>query len=390
MEQIRIDLFGHPQITCAGQTYSLPDKFFVIVAILVCNTPNNCSRQSIIERLWGAENSKRANACFRQLLVKVRAIEHMLDTQLLNVNRGTVHLAFRSADVDLGRLFCSNVPDAITDMATDLPFIMHTGQPLLENVNIDHIEFLDWRNLTENRILGARKAIIMQMIDLSRSPSDIVVLAEELMTIDPSEELGYRVLMEHHCEQDNRAEAKNVYRRCRRILLADYGVGPELSTQQLAAALGLVEVSGACEATRDGPAGKLDDDPHATETIARIGVPRIVLLPPRLVVDHVNTQIILEALLDDITAGLTRYRSISVLAAHTGRVQTQRDENIASLYKRYGVYYAVTTSVKPSSSGTMITFLLLDVRTGECLNAIDSALEPERLSDLFARVSTLR
>jgi TolB-like protein len=109
-------------------------------------------------------------------------------------------------------------------------------------------------------------------------------------------------------------------------------------------------------------------------------------LPPKFVVGHANTLIIMEALLDDITAGLTRYRSISVLAAHTGRVQTSRNESIASLNTRYGVHYAVTTSVKPTSTGTMTTFLLIDVRTEECLAAIDCPLDPDGLSDLFARV----
>lgn len=386
MEQIRINLFGRPHLTSAGQSYPMPDKFFVIVAILVCSALNSCGRRKIIESLWGSENSKRANASFRQLLVKVRAIEHRLETQLLSVDRDTICLARNDFDVDLGRLFCFKAPAATADTATDLSFILHTGQPFLDSINIDHTEFLDWRNPTENRILVARKAMIIQTIDLSHSSSDVATLAEELMMIDPSEELGYRILMEHHCEQDNRAEAKRVYQKCRRTLLSDYGVGPGLSTQQLAAALGLVEISGASESSKDTHEGTMDDGSQAAEAIASIGVPRIVLLPPKLVVGDVDTQIILEALLDDITAGLTRYRSISVLAAHTGRVQTNRDESIGSLYMRYGVHYAVTSSVKPTTTGTMTTFLLLDVRTEECLTAIDCPLDPEGLSDLFARV----
>ena len=192
--------------------------------------------------------------------------------------------------------------------------------------------------------------------------------------------------MEHHCEQDNRAEAKRVYQQCRRTLLSDYSVGPGLSTQQLAAALGLVDISSACDSSEDALEGEMDDGPYAAEAFASIGIPRIVLLPPKMVIDNAETQFILGALLDDITAGLTRYRSINVLAAHTGRVQANRDESIGSLYTRYGVHYTVKTSVKPANNGAVVTFLLLDVRSRECLAAIDCPLDPDGLSDLFSRV----
>ena len=96
----------------------------------------------------------------------------------------------------------------------------------------------------------------------------------------------------------------------------------------------------------------------------------------------------IEALLDDITVGLTRYRSIAVLAAHSGRMASQDgSRDFEAIGKRFGVDYILSTVVNSNDAGSTATFLLLDARTSESLMAMDKKLRADDLPGLFSRLS---
>src|SRR3989440_12385370 len=57
--------------------------------------------------------------------------------------------------------------------------------------------------------------------------------AEELISLSPFREAGYRRLMEAHAAAGNRAEALQVYERCRRLLAEELGTYPSPETESI-------------------------------------------------------------------------------------------------------------------------------------------------------------
>src|SRR5213078_1098267 len=55
--------------------------------------------------------------------------------------------------------------------------------------------------------------------------------AEELISVSPFREAGYRRLMEAHAAAGNRAEALQVYERCRLLLAEELGTYPSPETE---------------------------------------------------------------------------------------------------------------------------------------------------------------
>ena len=65
----------------------------------------------------------------------------------------------------------------------------------------------------------------------NHEPTLAVQTAEELVTLEPFRESGYRLLMQAHAANGNRAEALRAYERCRVLLKDELGVSPDVETE---------------------------------------------------------------------------------------------------------------------------------------------------------------
>ncbi|NNE22506.1 MAG: hypothetical protein HKN11_07830 [Rhizobiales bacterium] len=395
-QQCKVRLFGRPSIEWNNHEQLVPQKLFALLALLATAPNKRMGRKEAINNLWGTSDRQKANASFRQFLVRVKKADQKLPECILKEAGGSLYYNSEFLDIDLENVIELDVPKAVRsgDYETLKSFISVTSEPLLELDTLHNEAFEDWRTNLATQLAGRRTTALVALIDSDHTiglPAYREQLALQLLETDPSQELAYRVLMEHYCESWDRARARDVYWQCAETLLADYGVEPELSTRQLAASLGLTTMgpdrkpppqpANIQVPSRQGPV------PNEDTSLSRIGVPRIILLPPRLVGTTSSTAGILEALLDDITVGLTRYRSISVLAGHSGRIAAQSAiEDAPAIGERYGVQYLVKSTVRPSNEGEIATFLLLDCRAGVSLAALEAPIDTQNLSELFSGV----
>lgn len=299
-------------------------------------------------------------------------------------------LAMDTVEVDLIKLLQTDVTEAISQGDRDglRAFISLAGQRLLEGVEVEE-SFSDYRSRIECRLADAEIKAIIALINSDEghaAESNYEGLALRLIRLDPAQELGYRVLMEHYCETDRRAMAREIYERCKAKLLVDYGVQPELSTRQLAASLGLesrLEMPQSHQESRISTTA--NGVPEFTGLVPRIGTPRLMLVAPRLVEEDSSVRHIASALIDDVAGGLTRYRSVAVLAPHTGRVANSADFD--SIADKYGLDYLVRTTVKPAHQSLIASFMLVNCRTGVIMTGFDCPFRLDDLPDVFNRLS---
>ena len=388
-----VNVFGYPHTTVDGQTISAPEKLAVALAILASQPDRMLSQRRLVSMLWG--DTDRANASFRQFLVKVRKLEKQHGGILLIKSGKLVSYDNTIVQVDLENALTQDVIDDARsgNFPGLVTFVKMLASPLLQAVTVDTHEFEDWHYELSNRLQTAKGTALSALMEQETDPDQIRQVATDLLELDPSNEAAYRTLMKIWGEQGNHTNALKVYNECRQVLLTDYGIKPSLSTEQLATTMGLKEQPSKALFPPFTTAGNVrtmhaDKEPTQVEQTPRIGAPRIILLPPRMVQNAAPSTRLVEVLLDDITAGLTRYRSISVLAAHSGRMASQDNgRDFDAIGKRFGVDYILSTVVNFDDAGSTVTFLLLDAHTSESLMAINKRLREDDLPGLFSRLS---
>ena len=376
---------------------AVPAKFFGLATLLASARDNKLPRTDIIAKLWGPLTSSRANSSFRQFLARMRKIEKRLAASIILHDGGTIALDTTTITVDLYEVLQLDIAAAANrgDVGTLEQFITRSEMKLLEGVDFETADFGEWFTALEQRLrTEATKAIsaIIDNADPRVFSFDREKLARRLLELDPSQELGYRVLMEYYCRTGQRHLAHQTYKTCKAILRSDFDCEPELATSQLAASLGL---DGRFETLILSPAS-VENSKNESSLVrvrddgefVRIGTPRIMLLPPRLV-DRTDTlSDIVAALIDDISGGLTRYRSISVLAPYSGRMAIMKNENdVDTISRTYGVDYLVTTLIKPTLQGQAAIFVLINCRTQLTVATMDMPLRTDNLPEIFNKVS---
>lgn len=390
-----VSVFGYPEIIADGRTMPAPEKLALALAILASQPDRTLSQRRLVSMLWGDTDRSKADASFRQFLVKVRKLEAEYGGMLLIKSGKLVSYDNTIVQVDLEKALTHDVnADARSGNFPDLAtFVKMLASPLLQAITIDTHEFEEWHFELSNRLLTAKGAALSALMEQETDPDKIEQVAADLLELDPSNEAAYRTLMKFWGEQGNYTRALKVYNECRQVLMTDYGIKPSLSTEQLAATMGIKEQPprapfAAFTSDSNRRTAQADKGTTQVEQTLRIGAPRMILLPPRLVQSSAPSVQLIEALLDDITAGLTRYRSIAVLAAHSGRMASQDNgRDFEAIGKRFGVDYVLSTVVNSNDAESTATFLLLDAHTSESLMAVNKRLREGDLPGLFSRLS---
>ena len=392
-----VRLFGTPQFSWRSEDVAVPVKFFGLATLLASARDNKLPRNEIIAKLWGPPTSSRANSSFRQFLARMRKIEKRLAASIILQDVGSIAFNTTAINIDLKEVLQMDIAAAARrgDIGTLEQFITRSEMKLLEGIDIETADFGEWFASLEQRLRDeAIKAIsaIFDSADPRVFSFDREKLACRLIELDPTQELGYRVLMEYYCQTGQRHLAHQTYKTCKTTLRSDFNCVPELATSQLAALLGLdgrfetliLSSADIQETVAESALARVRDDGE----FIRIGTPRIMLLPPRLVDPSDALSDIATAFLDDISGGLTRYRSISVLAPYSGRIAAkQLGTDVGAISQTYGVDYLVTTLIKPTSQGRTASFVLINCRTQLTVTAADMVFNTNNLPDIFNQVS---
>ncbi|WP_417308370.1 hypothetical protein [Devosia sp.] len=300
-ETVTLQLLGTPALKLAdGTTVELRQKAYALAALLYLEFHGHARRAIVAERLWNREGGlqKQASNNLRQMLMHTRGIESKFDFELFAANGTQIQLS-QSILLDLreiGRIRSVTEP-------TELERLMGFWRgELLAGITDLEDEFSKWL-LTERARLEDQFA------------SHVIIAAQRLGGPAAHAALNRLAEIRHYSDDVCRAHVQLYLAEgnvpAARRLISTYvtrggAVDPETSA--------LVDPP-----TTARPSVAAAPRVEARETpYRRAIVPRVVLLPPLLEARaSALPKHLAPALIEDVTMGLSRLKSIAPIAPHS-------------------------------------------------------------------------
>jgi DNA-binding SARP family transcriptional activator len=250
-EPLRFEVLGLLRVVRAGQEVDLgaaKQRAVLAVLLLARNTPVN--RDQIISAVWGdAVPTSAVNlvqtyvAGLRRALEPSRArrapaelLTSVGDGYLLRVEHGALDLdAFEMGVTEAAR---SRAAGDYANAARTLDDVLALwrAEPLGGVAGL-------FAEVERGRLVERRLAVLEERAELRLAlgqGADLVAQLSSLVAEQPLRERAHGLLMRALCQADRQAEALNVYREARRVLVDELGVepGPELRRLQQAVLAG--------------------------------------------------------------------------------------------------------------------------------------------------------
>jgi DNA-binding SARP family transcriptional activator/TolB-like protein len=366
-----------------------------LLSLLASSQGCSAGRGTIRSVLWGDFEQAKANANLRQLIARIRRIEREISVTLLRIAGDAIALDLTQCDVDLVSILAADRPTDGGEVTAASLIALWRGH-LLEGFDFNETPVDEWissmRDTVKDAFLG-RAHDVLELTSDRGLDTNHWTLALRMLDIDNAQELPYRVLMKIYARQGDKALAFRTFEKCKRVLRSELGVEPSRVTIDLANSLrqtaAAADIASWLTLPPTGPSnghGKLAPEPQGER---REPLPRLILLPPNSVIADNLLRQLATGLIEDITVGLTRYRSFSIFAPHTGTALAARGFSLEDALKALDVEYAVTTSIIPRSGNPAITFRLTNASTAEVLWATESVFRLEGLNEIFGEVVRL-
>jgi DNA-binding SARP family transcriptional activator/tetratricopeptide (TPR) repeat protein len=380
---VEIRLLGSPRFSVAGIGQALPEKAYVLLAILAAAEARRATRIHLRTILWADSEREKANANLRQLIARIHRAEQAC---------GVVLLATEGESLAL-------MPDCRVDYADFLRAVEDDAEPaarcaaltnlwrgaLLEGVTCDEPAIDEWlesrREQMRQRFMEAGRRVLEAELPAEHAEAQWQ-LAEKIVAIDPTEEVAYRSMMRLCIARDDRASALRIFKRCERILEEELEVAPDAKTLALAATLRDPEARKLSAA----PAGA--KGPAAARTADR-QVPVVMVLPPMGASLDPTFATLAAGLAEDITVGLTRFRRFSVVASPTPGMMNLKDRCHEIGLSVFDIDYTVALSLMPATHGYRLAVRLTDAGNSEVLWGANPEFTTATVGGTFDRLIRL-
>jgi len=393
LPRAEIRLLGSPRFRIDGAAQSLPEKAFVLLAILASAEGRSATRSHIRTILWADSDRDKANASLRQLIARIHRIEQTSGVTLLSMEGEVVSLT-PSCQVDYAD-FLAAIEDRedghskvdLHDRCDALADLWHGA--LLEGIVFGEAALDEWldarREQMRHRFFDAGR----RLLEVEPMPEHAEAqwrLADEILDVDQTEEAAYRSMMRICIARGERGLGLRIFGRCERILETELNVRPHRRTLELAAQLRDPGTAHApSQRKAEGDARRSDS---AKLTKAR-QVPVLMVLPPVGANLGETVASLASGLVEDITVGLTRFRRFTVVASHTPGVMTLKDRCIEAGLSVFDVDYTVALSLMPAGHGYRLTIRLSDASNAEVLWGANPEFTIATVGDTFDRLIRL-
>jgi DNA-binding SARP family transcriptional activator len=389
--KVEVRLFGPPRFVVDGEPQPLPDKAFVLLAILAASENKSASRSQIRSILWGDFDREKANANLRQLIARILKIGQKLDLVLLDIRGDIVSINEAACKVDYGAFMSlrrAGIDGLPAAGRCETLLALWTGR-LLDGFGFDEAAVDEWMEANREEIRDRFVDAARDALDAALDPESADAawrLSLKVLDVDRTEEAAYRAMMRICTARGDRGFALRIFSRCKRTLAAELGVSPSARTMELAAALRHRDAE-ALEQSLIQPIARDRDTRPAVKSERQI--PVVLILPPISVVSDDMTRNMALGFVEDVTIGLSRFRRFAVVAAHSGVSVALGSHNLQEAMAILDVDYAVATSLMPATHGHRFGVRLTNVSNSEVLWATETDFTFATLGGTFERVTGL-
>ena len=375
---LRLGTFGDPRLADeAGNTIPCPEKALLLLAFLATCPGQRLSRQESANFLWGENDGANAQVNLRQLLSRVKARQTELGLVVFELLDSAVALRSGSVLVDFRDTWAG--PDQA------LPGALRS---ILDNVNGAFFGGLDfasersqiWVEAERARMIGLIEArlesAIAKAADVGSHGALIKDAAYRLLQLDAYNEVAYRVLMKVFASDGHLAQAKAAFAKHKERLWRDLGVAPDLETMNLVRALFNARGNDrAAEPIAKKPDAERSGDAPSTQ----VKLPRLVLMPPADAEANSLAGMLATSLLEDITIGLCRSKTLSIVAPHTAsRIPADLAARTAA-FQQHAISYAMETRLRQAGGEVSLFASLVHLVADEVIWAERFDLTPTSL-----------
>jgi DNA-binding SARP family transcriptional activator len=307
-ETVTLQLLGTPVLRLAdGSAVKLRQKAYALAAVLYLDFSNRARRSALAERTWESSTAEQAMTNLRQTLLHTRELEGRYGFDLFDADATEIEL---NRDVILDLREIGRIRTAEDAAELERLIALYRGE-LLAGVTGVGSEFDQWLALERTRIenqFSTQATEAALRIGGRGAHSALFRLAERL----PYSDVVCRATIELFRSENNESGARAAFAAFRNRLRHGLGMEPATETSDL--------FEQESEATTPAQPRTADQRrPLADEDRARLSfVPRVVLLPP--LQDFKQASVpkhLAPALVEDVTIGLSRLKSVSVIAPHT-------------------------------------------------------------------------
>jgi len=241
MAQLVIRALGPLQVYLDTESVTGFDSDKVRALLIYLAVEHNLphTREKLAGLLWPDFPDQSARTNLRSALANLRQVIGDRNTQppYLKITRQTIQFNL-SSNVNLDVIEFNQLLSGEIQSHTDLEQAtsLYKGS-FLEGFSIpDSIAFEEWLLVNREGLKLKQCSAMLQLseyYDKSDSYDQALVLANQLLAIDPYQESAHRKVMEILFRSGQRIEALAKYESCRKILLEELGTEPSPATQEL-------------------------------------------------------------------------------------------------------------------------------------------------------------
>jgi DNA-binding SARP family transcriptional activator len=349
-----LKLLGSPQLLDGhGRLIPIPAKAFALVAyILLTGGGAPVARAAVRQFLWDTPDAKTAATNLRKFLLRIRERQKQFGFELVREERDHVALT-QSVEIDLQGFLQISRGHSPADIVRLCD--LYRGE-LLESCPGEEPAAREWLDIQRTKLRDAFIGATAAWIEASDATTDRMLLrvaARRLIEVDSYNEAAHRALMQLFLDSGEPARVIDVYRSLEDRLKTELGVAPDAETTKLLhSAMGARNAQGPAAlpsretvhadvlADNSGP----DSEATPLPISLRSGAPRITILPPTTVGGQDYAHQLAASLIEDVTIGLCRFKSLSVIAPHTAWELSQNGKK--ALLRSLRIDYAVETQLQ--------------------------------------------
>ena len=357
--------FGEMRLTGGdGQPATFPDKGLIAIVFLGFRPSGRVSRAELASFLWGEGEDGGAKALgnLRQLLSRVRNRQRELGATFLDIESADIVLCRDDIRFDFEDMQPQHVEDSVARLDT---FLRNMSGQFLADYDIPSEPGQLW--LLERRdfwLAEFASALEEAAGVLSRqNAASIKAAAARLIELDPYSDVAHQVLMRVYAKDRRLSQARLIYDRYRQQLWSELNTQPSEDMLRFARLLfndeekRVAAVSVAPERT-----DQREPEPRAS----RPQLPRLLLLPPRRPDGQRNLALI-SSLIEDVTIGLCRVRTMAIVAPYTARRIAAMAAEEIDLLRQYDVSYVLETRFQERTGEAALYATLVHVAGDEIL-----------------------